>query len=312
VLASKPGVARLAILGALVILVSPSSAAEVAAQPDRGRLAIRNGDILFVSLRARNGQERLYLMRSDGTDQRPLTRAPSNVDDPTWSPDGRIAFRTAETVKSGCTRLFVMQANGARVQRLTHDNGCYSEPAWSPDGRRLVFEREGAGGPSIWTMNVNGTRLHRLTRGALDTSPAWSPDGKTIAFARYTGSGAIWLMDADGTNKRQLTTPRGEGDDQPDWSPDGAWIAFSRETESSRHDIFVVRSDGTGLRRLTRHARGNYMPAWSPNGRRIVFASGRLHPGLLDIYVMNADGKRQTRLTKGTIDNRSPDWRARP
>jgi TolB protein len=206
----------------------------------------------------------------------------------------------------------VMRADGTRARKLTHDGGCYANPAWSPDGKRLAFEREGASGPSVWTKNVNGTGLRRLTRGHLDTGPAWSPDGKTIAFARYTGTGAIWLIDADGSNERQLTTPRGEGDVQPDWSPDGHWIAFSRETESKRHDIFVVRRDGTGLRRLTRHTRGNYSPSWSPDGRRIVFTSGRGHPGLLDIYVMNADGKRQTRFTKGTIDNSSPDWRARP
>jgi TolB protein len=160
-------------------------------------------------------------------------------------------------------------------------------------------------------MNVNGVGVRRLTHGPLDTDPAWSPDGKTIAFARYTGSGAIWLIDADGSNERQLTTPRGEGDIQPDWSPDGRWIAFSRATGPFRHDIFVVRPDGTGLRRLTRHTRGNSSPVWSPDGKRIVFASTRADRDLADIYVMNADGKRQTRLTKGTIDNSSPDWRAK-
>jgi TolB protein len=281
----------------------------------------RNGDILFVSLRVRNGHELLYLMRADGTHQRPITRAPGNVAAPTWSPAGKsIAYRTAETLKRPCTKIYVMRADGTRARRLTHDGGCYNNPAWSPEGRRLAFEREGASGSSVWTMNINGVGLRRLTHGGLDSDPAWSPDGKTIAFARYTGSGAIWLIDADGSNERQLTTPRGEGDIQPDWSPNGGWIAFSRSDDPTegrggtryRHDIWLVRPDGTGLRKLTRHAGGNYSPVWSPDGKRIVFGSDRKHSDLMDIYVMNADGKRQTRLTKGTIDNSSPDWRARP
>jgi TolB protein len=209
-----------------------------------------------------------------------------------------------------------MRADGTRARKLTHDGACYTYPAWSPDGTRLAFHRQ----RGIWTMNVNGTGLRQLTHGLLDAGPAWSPDGRTIAFARYSGSGAIWLIDADGSSERQLTRPRGEGDIQPDWSPDGDWIAFSRSDDPTegrngtryRHDIYIVRPDGTGLQKLTRHTGGNYSPAWSPDGKRIVFGSDRKHSDLLDIFVMNADGNRQTPLTKGTIDNSSPDWRARP
>jgi TolB protein len=267
VLASN-AVPRVASAAALLALVfAASGSAHVTAGPGSGAFIGGNGDILFMSIRVRNGPEQPYLMRPDGT----------------------------------------------RVRRLTRDRSCYGGPAWSPDGRWLAFARY-LGKPGIWTMNVNGSGLRPLTRGELDTAPTWSPDGSTIAFARETGSGAaIWLVDVNGSNQRQLTTPRGAGDFQPDWSLDGDWIAFSRATgPGGRHDICAVRPDGTGLRQLTSHARGNYSPAWSPDGKRIVFMSGRAHPGLMDIYVMNADGKRETRLTKGTIDNNSPDWRARP
>jgi TolB protein len=147
-------------------------------------------------------------------------------------------------------------------------------------------------------MNVNGTGLRRLTHGDLgvDGNPTWSPDGTTIAFERTGSPNPIWLVDAGGTNERQLTTPPGEGpygellsggDTHPDWSPDGDWIAFSRETEMymsdtgsdrGRDDIYVIRPDGTDALRLTRRARqatgddDHRWPTWSPDGKRIVFS----------------------------------------
>jgi len=224
----------------------------------------------------------------------------------------------------------MMRADGTRVRRLAHDSYCYDNAAWSPDGRRMAFLRYRTGGLgskySIWAMNVDGTGLRRLTNGNRDHDPAWSPDGMTIAFARNYPE-AIWLMNADGSDQRQLTTPRQDtdsGDEEdfgPDWSPNSKWIAFSRVHEPHmgrtggtryRIDIYVIGTDGTGLRRLTRLAGMNSWPAWSPDGRRIVFESDRSHEDLSDIYVMNGDGTRQTRLTKGPVIHESPDWRPRP
>ena len=307
----------------LAVVFSTSGCGHESAKSSSAAPLARNGDILFMSLRVRNSHERLYLMPPDGTHQRPITRAPGNVVAPTWSPDGKwIAYRTAETLKKTCPQLYVMRADGTRARRLTHDGGCYGAPAWSPDGRRLAFARRRGevGNDPIWTMNVDGTGLRRLTQSdESNQDPAWSPDGTMIAFTPIYPS-AIWLINADGTNEHRLTKPSNEdeGDFQPDWSPDGEWIAFSRSDDPTegrggtryRHDIYVVRPDGTGLRKLTRHAGANFVPAWSPDGKRIVFASDRKHSDLMDIYAMNADGGGQKRLTEGTIDNFWPDWRA--
>ncbi|MFZ1880322.1 MAG: hypothetical protein WAU41_09155 [Gaiellaceae bacterium] len=132
-------------------------------------------------------------------------------------------------------------------------------------------------------------------------------------------------MDADGTNQRQLTHPyqladtEEDEDRSPNWSPDGTVIAFSRlhephlgPTGSTRYrqDIYVIRPDGTGLQRLTRLTTDNVSPAWSPDGKRIAFASDRGRDDLYDIYVMNADGTKQTRLTR-TADSDFPNWQPR-
>jgi TolB protein len=315
---------RLLFLTAPVIILVAGLATR-ADRPAEAAFPGRNGDILFTSLRVPNGDSELYLMRPDGTHQRRLTHTRGFEDAPAWSRSGRrIAY--VKDPQRGCPQIYLMRADGTHRRRLAHDRWCYGDPAWSPDGQRLAFcrYRGTAGKVSIWTMNVNGTGLRRLTDGNLDRDPAWSPDGATIAFVRPRG---IWLVDADGTHQRQLTKPprhpdaSDEEDFAPNWSPDGAWIAFSRQHEPhlgnsymprDRFDIYVIRPDGSGRRRLTRLSGVNVFPAWSPNGRRIAFASDRAHEDRMDIYVMNANGTRQRRLTRGTVDNSWPDWRPLP
>jgi Tol biopolymer transport system component len=302
--------------GRIVALTAPTSA-QVAASANEAAAPKRNGDILFGSIRVRNGSRLLYLMGPTGTHQRRLGTA-RNVWSPAWSPGGKwIAY--GSTTRNGglCPHLYVMRADGTHVRRLTHDRNCYLNPTWAPDGKRIAYDVWG--GPAtagIWTMNLDGSGRRLLTdKGA---SPAWSPDGSTIAF-RSKSPEAIWLMDADGSNLRQLTTPtdrpraRDDSDIEPAWSPNGKWIAFSREHPVAREwqrDIFIVRSDGSGLRQLTSHVRQNAMPAWSPDGTRIAFVSTRARRDLGDIYVMRADGTGQKRLTRN-VDNQWPDWRAR-
>ena len=328
-LRSEPrALAAIAALLLTVVLAASGCGRGASVSTGNGPLR-RNGEILFGA-----GHSQLYLMRPDGTHQRPLTSVPPGTSGVGWSPDGkRIAYSRLRNATGTQCDLYVMNTDGTHVRRLRHDGWCSDDPAWSPDGRRLAFVRRhpGANGKtSIWTMNVGGTDLRQVTHGYLDLNPAWSPDGTTIAFvnegANRLDQVGIWLVDPDGGNERQLTTrdedagpdwsPDGEGGG-PDWSPDGEWIAFSRQdgeyqssvSGSTRFwvDICVSRPDGGDLRRLTKHAGENVAPAWSPDGKRIVFTSDRAHDeqDLYDVYVMSADGTRQERLTRrgaGALD----------
>lgn len=95
------------------------------------------------------------------------------------------------------------------------------------------------------------------------------------------------------------------GNDSPSWSPDGSLIAYT----SFRHglgEIYVVRADGRGERRLTRHAAHDDHAAWSPDGRRIAFVSSR--NGNPELYVMNADGSGQRRVTASPGREYYPTW----
>src|SRR5947207_14606355 len=154
-----------------------------------------NGKIAFTS--DRNGFLDIYVMNSDGTNQRQSTFGSKNPADgsslsyevnPVWSPDGiKIAF--IGNLDYRRFNLNVMNADGTRIIKLT-DGIDVSYATWSPDGKRIAFSDscgsiEGLCPINIYTVNVDGTGLTNLTlnpRGAQDLEPAWSPDGTKIAF----------------------------------------------------------------------------------------------------------------------------------
>jgi Tol biopolymer transport system component len=324
-------VALAACLSTLGLLASGcGQGSGVSASPGPPR---HNGEILFS-----NG--RLYLVRPDGTHMRPIPGSPRDVTSASASSEGtRIAF--ARELGGRCpARMYLMRADGTRVRPFTGlvndpvmEAPCYGGIAWSPDGERLAFTKDDALGSSIWVRDIDRGSRHELSEvppesnGRDDFNPTWSPDGKTIAFDRTNPPG-LWLMDANGSNPRRLETtsracPRAY---QPDWSPDGQWIVFARRCRRSIEgrvksltEIWVVRPDGGDLRRLTDAGLsrgGHYAPAWSPDGKRIVFDSGYYpSPDVApkdSIYVINADGTGQRRLTRFRGYTIDPDWLAQP
>jgi TolB protein len=277
-----------------------------------------NGLIAYGSQRVAGEYNWLYLVPANGAQPHPLAGV-RDVTQLAWSPDGRSLLFAKGVVhcSPGGAALYLIRADGSGLRRLTHDRRCYESPSWAPDGKRFAYASWGRDElPKIWTMRRDGRSRHRLTGPGPD-NPAWSPDGRTIAY-RAGFPEVIWLMDADGGNKRQLTKFRGlrGGDGCPTWSPNSRWLAFNRQ-HSPRGtvytDIYKIRRDGTGFRQLTDH-RGysNAMPDWSPDGTRIVFASDRRHRHeRSDIYVMNADGTQQQPLANTGFDNQWPAWQAR-
>jgi Tol biopolymer transport system component len=297
-----------AALGALLLAVAaPNAASRSAAFPGR------NGEIVFSGLLRANGDYDLYLVRPDGTRLRRLTKGAGFERYPSWSPDGKwfayISNRTKPR-NEGAYEVYVVRPNGTGFRRLTNDRWIDDQVAWSPDGKRLVFGSSRLSGRfGIWTMRAAGGGAARLTRdGAL---PTWAPDGKAIAFERAPkGYNEIWLMSADGSNQRQLTTPPSmfevhAQDSMPDWSPGGDEILFTRRYRG-RTDIYAVRADGSGLRRLTKQAGLHSWPAWSPDGKRILFV--RTLRKRAAIFVMDADGSHQKRVTADGIDYAYPRW----
>jgi Tol biopolymer transport system component len=269
---------------------SPQHDGDPAWSPDGRRLA-------FV--RVQGGRSDIYVVDADGRGLRSLAHAimfrpspgaPSSgfAANPTWSPDGeRIAFMSN---RDGTDDIFVVNADGSGLRNLTRSQGdrtrmwhgrqheriFWSSPhqQWSPDGRKIVFRSE-------------RDRPSELERAAC--RPRCRRD-------------EIYVINADGSGRRRLTH-NWRSDGAPMWSPDGRKIVFVRsgwESAGVQGDVYVVNADGSGERNLTRSVTRplatDTAPAWSPDGRKILFVSNRDRNG--EIYVMNADGSGLRKLTR--------------
>jgi Tol biopolymer transport system component len=194
----------------------------------------------------------LWVMQVDGNRKVKLVE---QGDQPSWSPDGRIVYRSRPPASDRLspTHLRVVNADGRRDVRLTTRAGY--EPVWSPDGGKIAFVGFAADFTSdIYVINPDGTREMNLTQGlnSLNAELSWSPDGSKIAFSTAPVGPVfhdIAVMNRDGTGRTNLTNEPGF-DHDPSWSPDGTKIAYVRSRDGNA-DIYVMNSDGTAKTKVS-------------------------------------------------------------
>jgi TolB protein len=223
--------------------------------------------VVFTSARA--GSNDIFVTDIDGLDAWNLTgdakiagtATSANDGWARWSPDGRrIAFHSS---RDGNFEIYVMDADGSYPTRVTNHPGVDQYPDWSPDGHRIAFRRD----LDIWVTDLRDLTdggadpAYRLTDAPpLNQMPAWSPNGQKIAFmSARAGYCAVFVMNADGTDQRNLTPKDAASSDAefcsraPAWSQSGRQIyftSFRRETQGDT-EIFVMDADGLNVRRLT-------------------------------------------------------------
>jgi Tol biopolymer transport system component len=209
--------------------------------------------------------------------------------------NGRITFGRFDPAL-GDFSIWAANPDGTHQRRLTHVPSFFSD--WSPDGRRIAFDFADDSGVHIATMDPNGRHVRQLTFGqGIQKVPKWSPDGRWITFNASTDfpdepgfHTDIWIMRADGSHARQLTS--GGFDVEPVFSPDGRWITFNIEPPAPNAGIMAVHPNGKGLRVIRRSDNRFqlFKAVWSPDGRKFLVGCLDVQAQIDKLCVMKANG----------------------
>lgn len=181
------------------------------------------------------------------------------------------------------------------ASRLTPDTDWSSSPSLSRDGSRIVYasNRAEAGNIDIWLDTARGGAPRRLTTNpAEDVEPSLSPDGKTVVFHSERDGGGLYLIGTDGGAERLLTA----GGRSPAFSPDGSLIAYwtgDPDDSAPSGKLFVTSLSGASRRIAADFAYARY-PAWSPDGKYLVFEgcrdNTRPYPACTEFWITRTDG----------------------
>jgi len=221
----------------------------------------------------------------------PLTTYPGFQGEPTFSPDGNQVAFTWDGEKRDHRDIYIkLIGTSGPPLRLTTDAARDYSPAWSPDGRYIAFLREfsreksalllipALGGPERKLAEISNPGLAFLPGPDL----AWSPDGNSLVISDRDSLAepfALFLLSIETGEKRKVTSPPAQlaGDSSPAFSPDGRTLAFSRNIDAGLGDLYLLAfSEGLKpageAKRITFENQGARSPAWTTDGREIVFS----------------------------------------
>lgn len=293
--------------------------------------------LIFQSKRDGNGCDRIYTMNVDGSSTRQVSNGEGRTTCSYYFKGGkRIIYSSTHSGGRDCPpepdrskgyvwpvysdyELYTAKADGSDIQRLTNVAGYDAEPTVSPNGKKIVFTSERDGDLDLYTMDIDGKNVKRLTDEiGYDGGAFFSPNSKMIVYRRSAQKTdaeiarykellrqdlvvptvfEVWVMNADGSNKRQVTN-LASASFAPFFTPDGKRLIFCTnffdENRANRRrqpnfDLALINLDGSGIERVTFNATFDGFPMFSPDGKKLVFASNRNAAKSGDTNVFIAD-----------------------
>jgi TolB protein len=282
---------------------------------------IGNGRIVFES--DMDGNFELYSIQNNGSDLQRLTSDLGIDAHPCFSPDGKnIAFTSQ---RNGKFDIYIMSAEGGEPIQITKHNGTNTVPCFSPDGKKIVYESNMDGNYELYSISLDGTNRKQLTNTEApiqNLSPKYAGDGTRIAFAsnrdgeKDTTNDIYILNTADGSCLK--LTENMDNTEGISWSSNSKEIVFN-SVVNGVSQLFIVDVKSKKTKQLTQSEgnpnpfapggvfpviRGEATPHWTPDGKKILFASDRNNR--YDLYQMNPDGTEVTRLTSLDYFSLSP------
>ena len=260
--------------------------------------------------------DQIFTMTADGGDKQVVSTGTGRTTCAYFFPSGdRIVYASTHQVGAECPAppdysrgyvwaiydydIYVANADGSDPEVLFSSPGYDAEATISTDGSKIVFTSVANGDLDIYTMNSDGSDVRQLTDEAgYDGGPFFSADGTKIVYRAYhptdpdeladyqalladnlvrPGVLDIWVMNADGSDKRQLTDHNGASF-APFFHPSGEQIIFAsnlHEPTGRNFDLYLINIDGSGLERVTAFDDFDSFPMFTPDGSRLVFASNR-------------------------------------
>jgi TolB protein len=287
--------------------------------------------LIFQSKRDNLGCDQIFTMNSDGSNVKMISNGEGRTTCSYFFKDKkRVLYGSTFGGSKNCPPpadmskgyvwavyedydIYTSKPDGTDIKKLVDSKGYDAEATVSPNGKKIVFTSERDGDLDLYTMDKNGKNIKRLTNEiGYDGGAFFSPDGKQIVYRRSAVNNEeeamkyksllaqhlivpvvfeIWVMNADGTNKRQVTK-LGSGSFAPFFTPDGKKILFctnyfAEDKRKRNFDLVLINVDGTGIERVTYNESFDGFPMFSPDGKKLVFASNRndAKPGDTNVFI---------------------------
>lgn len=287
--------------------------------------------LIFQSTRDGRGCDQIYEMNIDGSGVQMLSTGKGRTTCAYYYKNGkRIIYSSTHLVSPDCPPkpdfskgyvwaiypgfdIFSAAADGSDLKQVTKTPGYDAEATIAPNGKRIAFTSMRDGDLDIYTMDLDGKKVMRLTDDVgYDGGPFWSYDSQWIVYRAHHPKTEkdikdyqtllkenlirptaleIWVMKSDGTSKRQITS-NGKANFAPYFFPDGKRIIFASNMNDPRgrnFDLYAINVDGSGLERVTYHETFDGFPMFTPDGKKLVFASNRNAKTQGDTNVFIAD-----------------------